>query len=97
MDALATAVSEPVAPALESTPAPVKDSAPIAEAIKTGDTAAFKEERRKERLELKGLLKTEDGPKPREAKPPAPKPVEKEKNAGAKQRIQQLDPEIQEL
>ncbi len=95
MDAPATAVSEPVAVPLESTPSPVQDSPAIAEALESGNTSDFKEARRRERLELKGLLKTEPAIEKREAK--RAKVEKPEKNAGAKARIAQLDPEIAEL
>lgn len=108
MDAPAAAVTSqptPLAPASEpaARSAPSGDASPVDRAIESGDTAAFKEARRKERLELKGLVKTEPGPtthrprqepKPRQDARPEPP---KDKNAGAKQRIQQIDPEIQEL
>lgn len=89
-------VQMPAAPA----PAPEAVKSSVDQAVETGDTSAFKEARRRERLELKGLLKTEPSPvKPRPEKPKVEAKAEppKEKNAGAKQRIAQIDPEIEEL
>ncbi|MEY4385586.1 MAG: hypothetical protein RLY20_869, partial [Verrucomicrobiota bacterium] len=107
MDAPAVAVTtEPtqMVPSSEPAARPSADLSPVDQAIQSGDTSAFKEARRKERLELKGLLKTEPGParqsrpdKPVESRTKPNEPQEKPKNAGVKQRIQQVDPEIQEL